>query len=112
MFGRVAGIAFIMLDSAAVREVIAAMISPEEVRRMHWAARRGMLELDLVLEPFVTARYAQLDESDRRIFQRLMECEDQDLFAWFLQRGKPEDEELAAIVRQILEFARTAPEPR
>ena len=71
-----------------------------------------MLELDLVLEPFVTARYGLLDEVDRQRFQQLMLCEDQDLFAWFLRREQPEDEELAAIVSQILEFARTPPGDR
>lgn len=88
------------------------MIAQEELNRMRWAARRGMLELDLVLEPFVTSRYAQLAEADRGSFQRLMQCEDQDLFAWLLQRGDPDDEELAAIVRQILQFTRTPAEHR
>ncbi len=87
-------------------------ISDEEVNRMRWASRRGMLELDLVLEPFVVARYAELNEQDRARYKQLMACEDQDLFAWFLRRERPEDEELAAIVSQILEFARTAPEDR
>ena len=79
---------------------------------MQWAARRGMLELDLVLGPFVSARYETLGEEDRATFQRLMACEDQDLYAWFVQRGQPEDEALAGIVRQVLEFARTPPEDR
>ncbi len=74
---------------------------------MRWASRRGMLELDLILEPFVNARYAQLDEVDRERFHRLMRCEDQELFAWFLRREQPRDEELAAIVSQILEFTLT-----
>ncbi len=82
------------------------MISDEEINRMRWAARRGMLELDLVLEPFVQARYASLDEQDRQRFQQLMSCEDQDLFAWFLSRELPEDEDLRAIVVTILDFAR------
>jgi antitoxin CptB len=56
------------------------MVSDQELNRMRWAARRGMLELDLVLEPFVNARYASLDEHDRERFQQLMICEDQDLF--------------------------------
>lgn len=85
------------------------MVSDEELNRMRWAARRGMLELDLVLEPFVTARYASLAERDRERFQQLMICEDQDLFLWFLRREQPADEELAAIVSQILEFAHTPP---
>ena len=88
------------------------MVSEEELNRMRWTARRGMLELDLVLEPFVTARYASLDEPDRRRFQQLMLSEDQDLFAWFLNRKRPEDEELADIVGKILEFTRTAPGDR
>jgi antitoxin CptB len=41
-----------------------------------------------------------------------MLCEDQDLFAWFLRKEQPEDPELVAIVRSILEFARTAPADR
>ena len=88
------------------------MISDEEINRMRWAARRGMLELDLVLEPFVSARYAALDGADRQRFRDLMLCEDQDLFAWFLRREQPEDPEIALIVSQILEFVRTAPEDR
>ncbi len=87
-------------------------VSDEEINRMRWASRRGMLELDLVLEPFVMARYAGLDELDRRRFQQLMRCEDQDLFAWFMQRERPDDEELGAIVRKVLDFTLTAPDSR
>ena len=71
-----------------------------------------MLELDLVLEPFVAARYATLDAQDRQRFQKLMSCEDQDLFAWFMQRQKPEDQELVTIVDKVLAFTLTAPEDR
>ena len=87
-------------------------IPKEEINRMRWASRRGMLELDLVLEPFVLARYASLDEQDRMRFEQLMRCEDQDLFAWFMQRERPEDEELRAIVSKVLEFTLTAPGDR
>ena len=93
-------------------DAVTGMIAQEELNRMRWAARRGMLELDLVLEPFVTARYVQLGAADRLSFQRLMQCEDQDLFAWLLHRAEPDDEELAAIVRQIRQFTRAAPEDR
>ena len=86
------------------------MISKEEINRMRWAARRGMLELDLVLEPFVTARYATLDDVDRQRFQQLMLCEDQDLFLWLMQREQPGDKELAYIVSKILDFALTPPD--
>jgi antitoxin CptB len=88
------------------------MVDKEDVNRMRWAARRGMLELDLILEPFVSLRYAQLDESDRHQFQQLMLCEDQDLFAWLMLRGEPDDEELTGIVSQILHFTHSAADHR
>ncbi|TXS95504.1 succinate dehydrogenase assembly factor 2 [Parahaliea maris] len=81
------------------------MIQDEELKRMRWASRRGMLELDLVLEPFVSACYSGLDERDRQRFQQLMECEDQELFAWFLRREQPQNEDHAAIVAKILDYA-------
>ncbi len=88
------------------------MVSDHEYNRMRWAARRGMLELDLVLEPFVRERFRQLEAGDQASFRRLMECEDQELFSWFLGRETPGDGELAAIVRKVLDFARTAPQDR
>ncbi len=88
------------------------MIPREEINRMRWASRRGMLELDLVLEPFVVERYCALDEADRLRFQQLLRCEDQDLFAWFLRRERPDDEELRAIVSKVLEFTLAAPGDR
>lgn len=71
-----------------------------------------MLELDLVLEPFVTSRFAELNEVDRGRFEALMRCEDQDLFGWFMRREQPQDEELASIVGTILAFTHTPPEDR
>ena len=88
------------------------MVSREEHNRMRWAARRGMLELDLVLEPFVQSRYAELDELDRARFKELMLCEDQDLFLWFMRREVPTDGEIASIVSTILDFTLTPPEDR
>ncbi len=73
---------------------------------MCWASRRGMLELDLVLEPFVKQRYPELSEDDQLRYRNLLECEDTELFGWFLGRLVPEDPELAFIVNDILAFAR------
>jgi antitoxin CptB len=80
------------------------MIVDKDLDRMRWATRRGMLELDLVLGPFVEGRYMDLNSADKALFQRLMLCEDQDLFTWFLGRQQPEDGELIDIVKQILDF--------
>ena len=80
--------------------------SNAEYNRLCWHSRRGMLELDLVLGPFVKQHYPQLSVVNQDRYRRLLECEDQDLFSWFLGRAKPQDEELANIVEQILATTR------
>ncbi|MEE4660031.1 MAG: succinate dehydrogenase assembly factor 2 [Halieaceae bacterium] len=77
-----------------------------DYNRACWASRRGMLELDLVLEPFVKECYPGLSTSDQQRYCKLLECEDTELFGWFLGRLRPEDEDLASIVDDILAFAR------
>ena len=53
--------------------------------RLKWASRRGMLELDLILQPFVEDHYDALAEDDKLRFEVLLEMEDQQLFGWFMQ---------------------------
>ncbi len=78
--------------------------------RLVWASRRGMLELDLVLQPFVENVFPTLDESDQELYEALLEEEDQDLFTWFMRRGDPEDPNLLRIVRIIRENTGLQPE--
>lgn len=77
-----------------------------EYNRLRWTSRRGMLELDLILMPFVEQAYPSLGPEDQALYKRLLECEDQDMFAWFLHRQDPEDEELRRIVGIVRSFAR------
>ncbi|MGK0440367.1 MAG: antitoxin CptB [Pseudohongiellaceae bacterium] len=82
------------------------MISDQEFNRIRWASRRGMLELDLILGPFVEERLKTLDEQDIKRYLDLLDSEDNDLFAWFLGHRKPEDAELVTIVNKILTYVR------
>ena len=79
------------------------MVEDVELNRLYWHSRRGMLELDVLLVPFVKEVYSQLNEVDRACYVRLLECEDQDMFGWFMQRGEPEDADLKRMVRMILD---------
>lgn len=74
-----------------------------ELKRLSWHSRRGMLELDVLLVPFVQEVYPQLDAENQARFRKLLQCEDQDMFGWFMQREEPEDEDLRIIVRMILD---------
>ncbi len=72
-----------------------------EINRLAWGCRRGMLELDLVLEPFLKDVYSTLAQEDKERFWALLEEEDQDLFAWFMGHKDPENSETMKIVQII-----------
>ncbi|WP_198144065.1 FAD assembly factor SdhE [Gilvimarinus agarilyticus] len=72
-----------------------------ERNRLFWGSRRGMLELDLILLPFLENVYPSLEPEDKLRYQQLLECEDQDMFAWLLHRHEPENPELQRIVQIV-----------
>jgi antitoxin CptB len=80
------------------------MLSEQDFNRIYWASRRGMLELDLVLLPFVEKRLRELSAAQQQQYVNLLESEDTELFAWFLQRERPADSALTGIVDEILAF--------
>lgn len=81
------------------------MTDVNDVKRVYWHSRRGMLEIDLALMPFAENVYPSLPENEQEIYRRLLESEDTDLFAWVLQKSKPEDAELAYIMEKIIAYA-------
>lgn len=76
--------------------------------KLKWACRRGMLELDVLFGPFVDEAYDALKQQDKYIFQRLLACEDPELFAWFMGHEECKDEELAYMVKLILNRVRVS----
>ena len=77
------------------------MTQNEQTNRMRWASRRGLLELDLLLGPFMDACFAELEPSLRDDYQQLMGHEDQDILNWILGRETLVDESLVAITDKI-----------
>ena len=77
------------------------MTRNEQVNRMRWASRRGLLELDLLLGPFMDACFVELEQSLRDDYQQLMGHEDQDILNWILGREALADEKLAVITDRI-----------
>jgi len=57
----------------------------------------------VLLVPFVREVYAQLDAEDQARYRKLLACEDQDMFGWFMQREEPEDPDLRRMVKMILD---------
>jgi antitoxin CptB len=91
------------LPSSSILTVELPMSADIEMKRLFWHSRRGMLELDVLLVPFLQEAYPTLEAADKQRYQKLLECEDQDMFGWFMQRSKPEDPDLQRIVEMILD---------
>ncbi len=72
--------------------------------RCYWRSRRGLLELDLLLPPFVKARFDSLSSAQVSALQRLLDCEDQDVWDWYQRRSAPGDVGLAEIVELVRAF--------
>lgn len=64
--------------------------SPESLdarrNRLRWRSRRGMLELELLLQPFVSGRLETADGRLLAAFEKLLDCEDWDIFNWLQER--------------------------
>jgi antitoxin CptB len=71
---------------------------PGEVR---WRCRRGMLELDLLLEGFLAHGYSGLSETQRADFLRLLNRYDTDLQRWLLNGEAVEEKEFQEVVEAI-----------
>lgn len=53
-----------------------------EMNRLRWKCRRGMLELDLVLNQFLEREFLALDSTAKQVFETLLEAGDEEL--WML----------------------------
>ncbi|MBW7982917.1 FAD assembly factor SdhE [Enterobacillus tribolii] len=69
--------------------------------RIHWACRRGMRELDVSIMPFFEHDYDSLSDEEKRVFVRLLECDDPDLFNWLMNHGAPQDEDMKRMIALI-----------
>lgn len=74
--------------------------------KLYWACRRGMLELDLLLLPFLEKAYDNLNDEEKAIFVQMLETEDPTLYQWFIARIAPEEPAMRALVEKIIAHAR------
>jgi len=72
-----------------------------ERARLAWRCRRGMLELDLLLQGFLEHGYDELNEAQRRRFVQLLELQDQTLLDYLMEREIPKEREDVELITKI-----------
>jgi len=73
----------------------------KEIERLRWQCRRGMLELDLLLNRFLESAYADLSVQQRTDFVRLLGYQDQIIYDWLMSQAVPADPALRDLVARI-----------
>lgn len=69
--------------------------------RMLWRCRRGMLELDLLLQPFVDQHFDALSKEEQAQFLVLLDMQDQPLLECLMLQEAPEDPSLSSMIEKI-----------
>ena len=78
----------------------------EAWKRAKWASRRGLLELDLLLSPFVAEAFSDLSDDLRADYRELLFQDDQDLLEWIMGRADITNVRFLDIVDSIRRFHR------
>ncbi len=71
--------------------------------RVRWQCRRGMLELDLVLDSFIERHFGALDEAELRAFDALLARPDPELFDLIMGHADVDE----PVERRIIKLLRT-----
>jgi antitoxin CptB len=77
------------------------------IPRLRWACRRGMLELDVLLGNYLNNAYLDLSLADKKLFVALLGQPDPEIFEWLMGHSHPEDPGLAHIVDKIRSHAKS-----
>lgn len=69
---------------------------------LRWRLRRGMKELDVIFERYHEQRYPDAPGAQRAAFERLLDCEDPQIWAWLMGQAPvpTEFEDVVAALRR------------
>jgi antitoxin CptB len=70
----------------------------DNFEQVKWRCRRGMLELDLMLNKFFNEMYRTLNLESKILFQKMLTATDPELYAWLLGHELPEDKSLQDLI--------------
>ncbi len=76
-------------------------LDSRELNRLRWRCRRGMRELDELLQPFLRNCLTALSKDELRVFNEILNCQDQKLLNYLLLTEAPEDQGWVDVITRI-----------
>jgi len=76
-----------------------------ELKALRWRCRRGMRELDQLLERWLDRCWAASSERDRDVFRRLLATEDDKLWRAVLGHERLDDADVQQLLHRITNLA-------
>lgn len=73
----------------------------DRIGYFRWRCRRGMKELDFVLNGFLDQCWDELSQSDRLLLDILLEQQDMELWYWFSGQQQPQEPDMSSLVDRI-----------
>ena len=77
------------------------MSEDAELKRLRWRCRRGMRELDQLMLRYLDQAWPAASDGERAVFLRLLDCEDDKLWRWFMGYEQCPDDALASLLQRI-----------
>jgi len=69
--------------------------------RLRWRCRRGMRELDVLLERFLDQAYPRAALAEQQAFESLLDLPDPEILALLTGRSRAQDQGLAHVVERL-----------
>ena len=69
--------------------------------QLHWQCRRGMRELDVLLERYLNARYPAAPDDEKRAFEDILRLSDPELVGYLLHGERAETPAMERVFSQL-----------
>tara|TARA_B100000767_G_C19747939_1_gene529399 strand:+ start:1871 stop:2179 length:309 start_codon:yes stop_codon:yes gene_type:complete len=78
------------------------VMNTTDLKQIYWRSRRGMLEIEAKLVPFIRDHFQDLSLEEQTLYEQMLDLEDWEIFDWLQRREIPEDPKVLALVEKII----------
>jgi antitoxin CptB len=70
-------------------------------KKLQWRCRRGMKELDVLMQGYLNQMYRDAPREEQQAFQALVDMPDPELYHYFIGKENIDNPQLAALIEKI-----------